>query len=290
MVLELAKYLLEVEGWNAFIMHYHLPDALNHWLIGYLHEEHPEYSEERMEEILQVYRRGYQIMDRMVGELVSLVGEDAIVVVAADHGSMPHWKFVNLIPKLVKHGLIAYKWNPREEVFEIDWGRTKVFPYFEPPYVWVNLKFRHPHGSVDESGYDRFVEETIKALYSIRDPETGECPIALALRKVDAVFLGQWGERVGDVVYFLKPSCSCWNTPRFDRVDPSVFALSDVAPVARRPTNVTGYHSAYLPTAKIGCFEIAAPLIIAGTGVKKGYQGSKPVYLVDVAPTILYLA
>ncbi|RLE85177.1 MAG: hypothetical protein DRJ67_09335 [Thermoprotei archaeon] len=287
---KLAKHLKEREGWDAFIMHYHLPDALNHWLLGWLHPEHPAYSEERREKAQEVYRRGYQLIDEMIGEITSLVSlEEGVVVVASDHGSMPHWKFVNLIPKLIEHGLIAYKWNPLEQVYEINWEKTKVFPYFEPPYIWVNLKSRYEHGSVSDEEYEQVVEETIKALYSIRDPETGECPIALALRKEDAIYLGQWGERVGDIIYFLKPSYSCWNTPRFDKISPEVMALGDVAPVSSRPTNVTGYHSAYLPNARIGAFEIPASLIIAGPSVRKSYKRPTPAYMVEIAPTILHL-
>ena len=286
----LAKYLLEKEKWDAFIMHYHLPDGLNHWLLGYLHKDHPAYSEEKYRIAFKVYSEGYQIIDKMISGLVSPVdSEDTIIVIASDHGSMPHWKFVNLIPKLVEYGLVAYKWDPEEKVFEIDWSKSKVFPYFEPSYIWVSLKSRYPHGIVEDEDYDEVVEKTIEALYSIRDPETGECPIALALRKEDAIYLGQWGDRVGDVIYFLKPSYSCWNTPRFDKIDPSVLALGDVAPVRDKPTNVTGYHSTYLPNARIGNFEITAPLIIAGPGVKKRYRREKPVYMVDIAPTILHL-
>ena len=66
-------------------------------------------------------------------------------------------------------------------------------------------------------------------------------------------------------------------------------ALGDVAPAASRPTNVTGYHSAYLPNARIGAFEIPAPLIIAGPNVRKSYKRPTPAYMVDIAPTILRL-
>jgi len=66
-------------------------------------------------------------------------------------------------------------------------------------------------------------------------------------------------------------------------------ALGDVAPAANRPTNVTGYHSAYLPNARIGAFEIPASLIIAGPSVKKSYKRPTPAYMVDIAPTILRL-
>lgn len=51
----LAKYLLEKEGWDAFIMHYHLPDRLNHRLLGYLYKGHPAYSEENCRLVLEVY-------------------------------------------------------------------------------------------------------------------------------------------------------------------------------------------------------------------------------------------
>ncbi|HDI75059.1 MAG TPA: hypothetical protein ENF55_03795 [Thermoprotei archaeon] len=286
---KVAKYLKDKEKWDAFIMHFHLPDGLNHWLLGYLHPEHPLYSRERAEIAMRVYREGYRIMDYMIEKIVSLVDlGETVVVIASDHGSMPHWKFVNLLPALIKRGLIAYKWDSEESCYIVDWSRTKVFPYFEPSYIWVNLKSKYPHGSVEDSEYDEIVEETIKALYSIRDFETGECPIAVALRKEDAVYLGQWGDRVGDIVYFLKPSYSCWNTPRFDKISAEVMCLPEVAPVSTRPTNVTGYHSTYLPNARIGVFEIPAPIIVAGKGFKKGYRRPKPAFMTDIAPTILH--
>lgn len=39
-------------------------------------------------------------------------------------------------------------------------------------------------------------------LYSIRGPENGVCPIALAVRKEEGALYGLWGDRVGDVIYF----------------------------------------------------------------------------------------
>ena len=289
-IVRLAAYLDEREGWDALILHYHLPDALNHWLLGLLHPEHPEYTLERARIAMKVYREAYRVIDGMIGRLLSLVDlKNTVVVVVSDHGSLPHWKFVNLLPKLLERGLIAYRWSPDEGCYTVDWSRTRAFPYFEPTYIWVNLKSRYPHGIVDEEEYEEVREQIIQALYSIRDPETGECPVALASRREDLVHLGQWGDRVGDVVYFLKPGYSCWNTPRFDAVPPEVMCLPDVSPVSSKPTNVTGYHSAYLPTARIGEFEIPAPAVLAGSGIRRGYARREFAYAVDLAPTILHL-
>ena len=43
----------------------------------------------------------------------------------------------------------------------------------------------------------------LQAFDAVRDPKTGQCPVALALRKEDAALLGQWGDTVGDIVYYL---------------------------------------------------------------------------------------
>ena len=61
----------------------------------------------------------------------------------------------------------------------------------------------------------------------MRDPKTAECPIALALKKEDAAWLYQFGNRVGDVVCFLRLT---YSVPLRHQLDPSpeVFGGSEV--------------------------------------------------------------
>jgi predicted AlkP superfamily phosphohydrolase/phosphomutase len=95
----------------------------------------------------------------------------------------------------MRSGLLEYRKDSRTRRTVVDWERTKAYPW--RTYINVSLKGRDPNGTVDPTDYERIREEVIQSLYSMKDPETGECPIALVLRKEDAEVFGQWGERVG---------------------------------------------------------------------------------------------
>lgn len=295
-----ADYLMERYHWDFFFMHYHIHDALNHWYVGYLR---PGVKDaEKVEEAWRSYARGYQNADLLIGKLLEKCADDeTLTVVISDHAGLPAWKQVWLGGALMRAGLMTYKWDPElkpelklkrteEKRYFVDWSRTKVFPCDIPLYIWVNLKGRDPDGIVPPTEYEQVRDKTIDTLYSIRDPETGECPIALALKKEDARYLGQWGERVGDVVLFLKPGYTAAESlppPAFNAVDPKIMGRGEVSEGGRRGN--TGEHHEWLPNAKLGPLSDSAMFLMHGPGLKKGYEREKPINLVDVAPTIAYL-
>jgi hypothetical protein len=98
----------------------------------------------------------------------------------------------------------------------------------------------------------------IDALYAYRDPRSGHCPFAVALTKDDARLVNLWGERVGDVVYALRPE--------YD-----------------------GAHGRQLPTARLGIGSQRSTFVMAGPGVRSGVELRRSVRVVDVAPTICHL-
>jgi predicted AlkP superfamily phosphohydrolase/phosphomutase len=173
---------------------------------------------------------------------------------------------------------------------KIDWSRTKAYirPGFPMEYIWVNLKGRDPQGIVDPGqDYDDVVDQIISLLYGLKDPETGRCPFALALRKEDAKMLGHWGERASDILYFYKPGYTGDPGPvplpekmRYTEEEKKMM-------ISSRPGR--GNHSGFLPTAKLGGCSNEAVFVISGPGVKKGYLRTEPICLVDVAPTLAYL-
>jgi hypothetical protein len=125
-------------------------------------------------------------------------------------------------------------------------------------YIYVNLKGRDPEGIVEPNEYDRVVDQVIKALYEYTDPETGLKPVLLALRREDARIMGLYGDRVGDVIYVLRPEFG-------------------------------GQHGPFLPTATYGIGGLRGLLIMAGPGFKKGVKISRNVWLTDIVPTVCYL-
>jgi hypothetical protein len=80
----------------------------------------------------------------------------------------------------------------------------------------------------------------------------------MALTRKDAEMLNLWGDRVGDVVFVLRPEY-------------------DAA------------HGQQMPSAQYGIGGQHALFIMAGAGIRKGIHLEGQVRQVDVAPTISYL-
>ncbi|MGC8571578.1 MAG: alkaline phosphatase family protein [Caldivirga sp.] len=282
----LAKLLKDRFNWDAFIMHYHLHDSVNHRFLGLLYDKHPGYNAGYASRLWGFYREVYRLTDDFIGEMIKYVDEDTLIVLASDHGQVPAWRFVWIGDALIKRGLLAYR--PEGDYYVVDWSRTMAYPFgHTTPYIFINLKDRDPHGIVDPRDYDAVRDEVIEALYSIRDPENGEHPVALALKKEDAEFLGQWGERVGDVLYFLKPG---YGNVVFDfsRVHKRIVD----GPIVRPLSDMgfwTALHHDYLPNAQVGLFTNEAFILMKGPGIRKGFRRSRPVWLTDLAPTIAHL-
>jgi len=284
-----ATYLKKRYKWDVLVLHFHLHDALNHHLLGYLYEGFPEFDEAKEKSILEFFKRCYRETDRLIKGIVQECSDDnTLILIISDHGCVPAWKFVWIGGVLIRRELLSYKWSQDKRRYIIDWSKTKAYPFgHTTPYIWVNLKGRDPHGIVEKNEYDDVREEVIDALYSIKDPETGKSVIALAAKREDLAMMGQLGERVGDVVYFLKPGYSnvCFD---FSSIDPRIMNGKEVRPL-RELGFWTALHHDYLPTARLGHFKVSSTFILKGPNVKRGYKFDKPVNLVDIAPTIAYL-
>jgi predicted AlkP superfamily phosphohydrolase/phosphomutase len=182
----------------------------------------------------------------------------------------------------MREGLLSYTTDPETGKTVIDWTRTKAYPW--RTFVHVNLKGRDPDGIVTPEEYEKVREEALRVVYSMRDPDTDECPIALALRKEDAEALGQWGERFGDIIYYLKPGYTDVDLDRDNALKLSVEDLKKLKDVALS-TEIIEHHN-FLPTAKTDHMWNRAVFFMKGPGVKKQYQRKTPIWQVDVTPTI----
>jgi len=177
------KYMKDYINWDICFFHIHLLDSVNHSTLGHLYPESSLYTEKREKKAWDHIQTAYRIVDEMVKLLLeSVVDEETIVVFLSDHGAMPSWKVINFIPSFVEANLLSYKLDDSKENYLIDWTKTKTFPYIEPMYVWVNLKGRDPHGIVDSSDYESVRDDIINTLYNLKDPDTGEKIIELAMK------------------------------------------------------------------------------------------------------------
>jgi len=257
-----AEYTLKKYDWDLFMTQVHGLDWSMHVFTG-----HHGVIIDPDPNLWELVGRNYEIYDRMVGRFVELADEDTIIVVVGDHGAIDATVDFNPSRLLVEHGLQVREavegtftqGQPGVQVLaplgEIDWSKTKA--YAGHGVVWVNLKGRDPGGIVEPEQYDQVVAECIAALYDARDEKTGKRKVSLALTREDARAIGLYGERVADIVYTLNPEF--------------------------------GGNHGELPNVHYGESSLNALLVMNGPGIKEGVRG-KHVWLVDVAPTVAYLA
>ncbi|MFX0074161.1 MAG: alkaline phosphatase family protein [Candidatus Hermodarchaeota archaeon] len=290
MLFEAIKYAKRSLNWDVCYFHFHPLDTVNHESLAYLHNNSPFYNEEKARNTYNDVKTAYKIVDELVGNLISTyMDKDTFVVFISDHGAIPIWKTVNIPLYLMKSGLTKYNWNHIEKKYDIDWKNSTVFPYMEPPFVWVNLKGRDSHGIVKNSEYEETRDLVIETLYSFKDPNTNERVIELALRKEDADYLGLNGDRIGDVVYFLKPPYGIFDG-NLRTLDASSLTESEYnRPDVNTTRSFFGAHAYYLPSTIFGNFSISVPFIISGPGIKKCIKLDDIVNLIDVAPTLSHL-
>ncbi|MHB1650944.1 MAG: alkaline phosphatase family protein [Desulfitobacteriaceae bacterium] len=289
-----AEYLAKKYPWDLMMVQIHAPDGLHHDILNGLCREWKLYTPAREQETLRLLREEYQILDHAVAELVqSCADESTALVVVSDHGAIPTIKTLWLARVLMDAGLLSYRKNEEGQMV-IDYEKSRVILGDHPlaQNIWVNLKGREPFGIVEPEEYERIRSQVIQLFYGLRDPETGECPIAMVLRTEDAAFLGQWGDTVGDLVYYYAPGYANKLAVRsvgpFDPgylEDPAFEIIGEGIPT-QRGVPLQGVHQCYLPGTKYSGCSVQGVLILAGPGIREGVEIKAPVWTVDVTPTV----
>ncbi len=258
-----AAHLLKNHPWDLFFMHAHTPDHAYHAFINKL-EPGVCKDQEVLSKFLDTECRFYQSLDRMIGKILQVIGEDTLVMITSDHGAVPTegmldegFERFDCQRVLDEAGLTGYKKDENGNNL-IDWSKTRAICQ-RSVYIYINLKGRDPHGIVEPGKECEELKDKIIALLSeYKDPGTGKHPIALALKKEDARIIGLYGDRVGDIVYGVRPE-------------------------------VSGEHGRQLTTGEYGMGSMKGLLIMAGPGIKKGFSLKRTVWLTDIVPTLCCL-
>jgi predicted AlkP superfamily phosphohydrolase/phosphomutase len=280
-----ATYLNEHYAPDLLLVQIHTQDGINHQLGRAIDESNPAYDPKDAALAWECFARTYEDVDNLVGGIVDgCATEETLTVVVSDHGCIPVYKVAWVGVPLMRDGLLAYTTDPTTGNTTIDWAHTKAYPW--RTFVHVNLKGRDPDGIVAPEEYDTVRDEILRAVQSLNDPDTGESPIAIALRVEDAEALGQWGERFGDVIFYLKPGYTDVDLDRDNVLNLSVDELRQLKDV-QPSTEIIAHHN-FLPTAKTTHAWNRAVCILNGPGVKKGYRRQSPIWQVDVTPTICH--
>ncbi len=262
---EVARYLMSRDDWDLFMMHAHAIDFMQHDGLK-LADPVTEPDSAVQARYLDNLRFVYADLDKMIGSIAEVAGEEVAVIVLSDHGStaQPHAHDMGR-PFGVHGGILedagftVYDSPPENPARRVDWSRTRAV-FQRTCHVYVNLKGRDPQGIVGPGEeYEGLRSRIIDLLLSYKDPVTKERPVSLALRREDARLLGLRGGRVGDVIY----------------------AAADA---------YGGFEHAFqLPTSRFGISSLRSLLVMAGPGIRRGVRLDRTIGLEDIAPTAAHL-
>ena len=107
-----VQYLLREKPWDLFVYVMETTDNLQHEIWHLVDETHPMHDPATAARVLPDILDYYETVDRLLGEMLALVPEEALVIVLSDHGFGPFHKFFHINNWLAANGWLVFKRTP----------------------------------------------------------------------------------------------------------------------------------------------------------------------------------
>ncbi len=184
---EALLHFIGKEEWDLFIATISETDRLHHFLWAASdNPSHPYHG---------FFIEIYKWIDKIIGELYSLVGRETAVFMVSDHGFTHINKEVYLNKWLESEGYLRFDKNPPESQRDIADG-TRAFN-MDPARIYLNMRGKYPKGCVDSGDYNSLRDEIKDKLYSIK--VDGQNVVKEVLYK-EEIFNGSEFEFAPDIV------------------------------------------------------------------------------------------
>jgi predicted AlkP superfamily phosphohydrolase/phosphomutase len=171
---KVVKHLLTSKPWSFFMLVEIGLDRVQHAFWKYFDREHHLYEPgSKFENAVRDY---YKYLDREVGEILKLVGDDTIVMVVSDHGAKRMKGAFCMNEWLMREGYLKLKKEPEGvmelEKCEVDWSKTTAWAwggYYAR--IFINVKGREKNGVVDPRDYESTREQLKREIEDIKGPK-----------------------------------------------------------------------------------------------------------------------
>lgn len=172
------KHLLKNKPWDFFMFVEMGVDRIHHGLWQYMDSTHPKYEPGNpYQDAIKEY---YQYIDRELGEMLSALDDDTVVMVVSDHGAKKMDGGICINEWLRREGYLVLKEEPvREgprpipfEKVEVDWEKTTAWGaggYYAR--IFFNVQGREPNGLIPKADYEKVRDELAAAIEAIPDQE-----------------------------------------------------------------------------------------------------------------------
>lgn len=200
---EVIKHMIRTKDWRFFMFVEIGLDRIHHAFWKYFDETH--HLHEPGSEFEGVMEDYYVLLDSKVGELLELVDDDTIILVASDHGGKPMKGAFCVNTWLEKQGLLKLK-KPVDKVVrlndvDVDWENTVAWGwggYYAR--IFLNLKGREEHGVVDPKDFESVRMDIADRIRNIKGPN-GEAWDTIVL-KPEEIYPECNGDPPDLMVYF----------------------------------------------------------------------------------------
>ncbi|MGR3177884.1 MAG: alkaline phosphatase family protein [Candidatus Anammoxibacter sp.] len=184
---KVARNFVQNKDWDFFMMVEMGPDRLHHAFWKFFDATHPAYLQgNKYENVVLDY---YINLDNEIGALISLLGNDTVIMIVSDHGSKRMEGGICINEWLINNGYLKLVHYPAEVTpinkLIVDWEKT--IAWGEGGYygrLFMNVKDREPKGVVARQNYENVRNEIISKLEDIRDPN-GNCIKTKAFKPED---------------------------------------------------------------------------------------------------------
>lgn len=288
-----AKRLVIQENYNLVLLKWHLLDHIQHSFWGGM-DPHSPFFEPKFERVFtSLIQDSYKVADEMIAELLPLLEKGVNLVLVGDHGHIPHIKAISINNVLLEAGLIKTKPGEQDPP-QIDWTQTKVFGGPALGHIWINQQGKRPNGIVAQNEMQSLCDQVIDILNNLRDPQDGSGVIDRIFRKEEAKNIGLWGDRVGDILYWMKPGYSGdfnWSPLTNSRqiiynLPGQLKSSADFGERKFIADKFQSVHGCGDPSASLGMGSEETILVMAGPGIRKGAILDTIPNLTATAPTL----
>jgi len=251
-----ALRLMDEREWDLLWVVFMGPDKMQHYFWRFMDPEHPYYREDKAQALGQTIHDFWCRVDEVVGQMVSRLDEDTVVMALSDHGFGPIYREMRMRDWLIREGFV-----------NVEEGR--VLAYYQGDFggrIYLNVRGREPGGVVQPGRPYRILREEIASrLRRLVDEETGVRPVTDVYFK-EELYAGPYLDGAPDVVFSVLPG---------------YFVIGGDgepgSPVFGLPSfSFSAYHRR------------DGVLILSGGPVRRGVNLT-PQPIAGVAPTVLYL-
>src|SRR3972149_6496232 len=102
-------YLFNKYEWDIFMVHFNLTDMLQHNFWRFIDPGHVSYDKSLAEHFENAIYKGYQDIDKLIGEVLAKTDQETNVIVLSDHGFCPVHYLFNMNYWLEEIGMLKRK-------------------------------------------------------------------------------------------------------------------------------------------------------------------------------------